>query len=373
MLCNFLFRSAVSGLLFTCVSLAADKPELISSPAWNQSSAAHYLDNRELWWQSWTPAQRDHGTSCVSCHTVVPYALSRPALRKSLGQEPSPAENVMLERVEKRVKLWNEVEPFYTDASAGAGKSVESRSTEAVLNTLILASHDAQQGHLREITRSAFDNAWALQLKDGPNAGSWNWQVFHLAPWESAESQYQGAIFVALAVGMAPDGYQAEEKVGDNVQALRSYLSREYANQPLVNRIVLLWASAKLPGLLTPQQRDTLIATVLAKQQEDGGWSLSKFGSWTRSDHTSLDSTSDGYATGLVVLALEENAISESREAVKKGLAWLVAHQDRDEGPWHTTSLNKQRDPKTDIGRFMSDAATGYAVLALENSRSQTP
>src|SRR2546422_4952025 len=37
----------------------------------------------------------------------------------------------------------------------------------------------------------------------------------------------------------------------------------------------LLWASAKMPGLLVPEQQGSIINEVLRKQQADGGWSLS--------------------------------------------------------------------------------------------------
>src|SRR5579871_1954243 len=80
--------------------LAADSP----APAWDQHAAARYLDSREVWWQNWDHAKRDHGTRCVSCHTQTPYALARPALRGSLGESaPSPMESAMLADVEKRV------------------------------------------------------------------------------------------------------------------------------------------------------------------------------------------------------------------------------------------------------------------------------
>src|ERR1700693_1168010 len=95
--------------------------------SWNQKAAAAYLDQREGWWMAWPKAARDHDTFCISCHTAVPYALSRPALRTALDEEaPSVNERRLLENVTKRVRLWKDVEPFYTDRDRGVPKAAES-------------------------------------------------------------------------------------------------------------------------------------------------------------------------------------------------------------------------------------------------------
>ena len=93
---------------------------------WNQAAAAHYLDSRETWWQGWSVSQRDHKTVCVSCHSVLPYALSRSSLRGPLGEEAaSGPEHIMLNNVLRRVTLWNQVEPFYHTGVDGPNKSPE--------------------------------------------------------------------------------------------------------------------------------------------------------------------------------------------------------------------------------------------------------
>lgn len=351
-------------------SAAASNP----SARWDPHAAAQFMDSREVWWQAWDHDKRDHGTRCVSCHTQAPYALARPVLRSALGETAvSPMETAMLSDVEKRVRNWKEMLPFYSDAIYGAGKEIESRNAESVLNAVILSSYDRSQGHLRPLTRIAFDHAWELQSTDGPDAGSWVWQNFEYTPWESKESQYHWAALMAIVTATAPGNYATEPEPAAHLNALSGYLKAHYLEQPLLNKVVALWASHWMPEIVPEARRNELLKTLFSLQRTDGGWSLTDLGAWARRDKTPLVKRPDGYATGLITLVLEETAPANPHAQrfthIQKGLDWLVANQDRATGAWPAWSLNKNRDPKSDAGQFMSDAATGYAVLALEDAR----
>ena len=319
----------------------------------------------------WPNAARDRGTFCVSCHTATPFALARPALRAALGEQgPSANETRIWENVKKRVMAWRDVEPFYPDQTRGIPKSSESRGTESVLNALILATRDAEAGRLSDETRTAFSNMWALQMRTKELSGSWAWLNFGLAPWESTTSPYFGASLAALAVGTAPGGYARSAEIQESLKLLREYLRREEERQPLFNRLVVLWASARDPELLAPERRKAIVDWAIAQQREDGGWSFASLGDWKRLDDSEPDRRSDGYATGLVTLALGGSARSVASPQVSRGLEWLRRNQDAATGRWIASSVNKQREPLSDTGRFMSDAATAFAVLSLTQARA---
>jgi squalene-hopene/tetraprenyl-beta-curcumene cyclase len=376
------------GALLTCLAVAAlvacSHPIAKVSESWDPKAAAAYLDYRAGWWMEWNGSARDHGTFCISCHTALPYALSRPALRASLAEQgPSVNERKLIENVTKRVRLGKNAGPYYSDQGYDH-KTAESLGTESVLNALILASHDAQTGQLSDDTRAAFENMWALQQTTGENRGSWRWLQFDQEPWEANDSAYYGAALAAMAVGTAPGNYASTPGIQDNLAHLREYLTRESAAQSTLNRVFLLWASTKLPGLVAPEQRDAIIKEILQRQQADGGWRLASVtwrwsgwslrsfeNMWLREDGTPMEGKSDGVATSLMTLALQEAGMPRDNPQLKHGLSWLMSNQNAAEGFWPAASVNKRRHKSSDTGRFMSDAATAFAVLALtENQRT---
>jgi len=349
-----------------------------SDRIWDAKAAASYLDQRMEWWSTWKGAARDHGTFCLSCHTAVPYALARPALRATLAEPAAAApERQLTDDVRRRVRLWGEASPLYADRNGAEG-----RGTEAVLSALMLAWGDARSKRLSADTIAAFDHMWAEQHASGDSVGAWSWANSDLSPWEDSDAQYYGAALAALAVGIAPESYQSRPQVQAPLQLLLNYLVREYPAQSLHNRLILLWAGTKLPGLLDADQRQSLIAQVLGVENRDGGWSLSTLVRKSGKGNTLLtDPDSDGYATGLVTLVLEQAAMPVAAPEVKRSLTWLARNQQGhsgswilgQEGSWVARSLNKWRNPWSNVGRFMSDAATAYAVLALTEPSQAEP
>src|SRR5215831_9814663 len=148
---------------------------------WNREAAAKYLDDQmDAWFAKRSKLRTGDGqTTCISCHTPVPYALARPALRQSMGQSaPTPQEARLIDETIRRVQTYG-VHELGNDFEEI--KKLESRGTEAVLNALVLASADAaaRRPEASASTRKALDELWQTQRPDG----TWYWLQFGLEPF----------------------------------------------------------------------------------------------------------------------------------------------------------------------------------------------
>jgi squalene-hopene/tetraprenyl-beta-curcumene cyclase len=315
---------------------------------WNARLAAQYMDSREKEWIAW-PMAMHSGVACVSCHTGLPYLLTRPALRQALGDHSGPT-------------------LYANDLFAGLKGPIVDQvyGAQVVLGSLVLAMDDAPRGKLTPEGEKAFDRMWSLQLKSGPDKGAWNWSDFDLDPWETKDAAFYGAALGALATGLAPADYQARPDIQDNVAALRTYLREGQKTQPLHNRLFLLWASSKLRDLLQDADKQAILAELWQKQESDGGWSIQSLGQWKKRDAAAVAIGSNSYATALAAYTSEQAGVPSSQASLSKALRWLRTHQDPQSGSWAAESMNHKHSTFGPVPeKFMSDAATGYATAAL--------
>jgi squalene-hopene/tetraprenyl-beta-curcumene cyclase len=379
-----IMRNAITGLVALTLSVLAVRATSGQAPAnsrtWDLTGAAAYLDQRmDTWFSKGDKLRTGQGrTICVSCHTVIPYALARPILRRAAHVAlPTPQETRLVDETIRRVDTFGSHQLLYEFEE---DKKAQSRGTESVLYALILANAGATgRRDLREPTRKALAHLWETQRPDG----AWDWLDFGLEPFESADATYQGAAWAALAAGMASQSSGATA----GREKLVAYLHDHYADQNLYNRSWALLASSRMKGVLNRADRDALVAEIGSRQRDDGGWSLQGLGPWRWSgvaapfhspgqrDDASA-SHSDGYATGLIVYALRQAGLPADHPVVNNGLRWLRADQQavRIDGPewraWRTHSLNFDREHGGQRGEpwrrlFMSDAATAFAAMAL--------
>jgi squalene-hopene/tetraprenyl-beta-curcumene cyclase len=165
----------------------------------------------------------------------------------------------------------------------------------------------------------------------------------------------------ALGVGYATDGYSSTAGALAGIERLRTYFSKNPAPS-FHHRVMLLWASTRVDGLMTSAERRATIVRLRELQQVDGGWNLPSLGDWKRHDGSTNDprAASDGYATGLSVFVLRQAGVPASDPCLKRGVAWLLSHQ-RASGRWFTRSLS------SDQHHFITHAGTAFAVLALRS------
>jgi squalene-hopene/tetraprenyl-beta-curcumene cyclase len=332
---------------------------------WKATEAGHYLDERQ---QVWFARAR-----CISCHSGLPYALARPALRQIIGvKEASAPEARMLAQIKHRVANWDKLDTkefgLYYDSNDTLKK--QSWGTEAIFNALILASDDRYEGRASPsaATKQALAHLWQTQVKTGDHKGSWEWLDFQEPPWGDKEARYVGTALAAIAVATAP-GYATaatDKDTAERVHILRDYLKAKRAGQNLHNQVWGLWTATQIDGILTKAEKKELIAKLLAKQRVDGGWSLLALGPWSRQGGAAREDAADSYATALLLHVLLQTGLSKDHDQMAKGLDWLRNHQ-ATSGAWSSVSLIKKRDPASHVGKFMSDAATAFAVIALSH------
>ncbi len=326
------------GLVLGHIPANSDEP---LAEVFSLERAARSMDLAALNWQS-QPRQQ-----CSQCHANMLHLVARPVLAGLVSEPPEVRQlfeqDIVARRWEKHGLLYN---------------------VEAVVVAVPLALHDRQTtGKLHALTRQALDRMVAVQEKDGTwgNTAGGKYAFF---------LRYEQTLFAAIGLASAPDGYSETESGRQALERIRKFAQ---ANPPkhLYAKGMLLWASAHVEGLATPDQRKAAADELLSLQRSDGGWALRRMLSDDPNQPAgrfAADLPSDGYGTGFAIFVLRQAGLPATDSRLRPGVAWLKSNQRRSGRWFHPTLSNRPNN-------VLSNTATAWAVLALqacgENSAKQ--
>jgi squalene-hopene/tetraprenyl-beta-curcumene cyclase len=325
----------VTSLLLALI--AAQEPRDVGPNEANEPLAKEYSLERGRKFMDDVSLQWQRERKCVTCHTNFAYLETGSgygAGRPAFAEVRKFTEELVRERWETKGPRWD---------------------AEVLVAAMGLALSDAGgSGKLHPLTRKALDRMWTVQKPDG----GWNWLKCGWPPMESDD--YFGVTVALLATGKAPENYAATPAAQEGVKKIREYLAKN-APPSLHHKGMLFWASRQIDGLMTAEEQKKTVDDLLALQKPDGGWAVSTFLPWKRTDGLEQDfTTSDGYGTGYVIHLARLGGIAATDERIVKGIQWLKTHQ-RESGRWFTRSLKK------DGSHFLSHAGTAFALLALSS------
>ena len=324
----------------------------------SQDLALKYVENAALAWK--------RARNCVSCHTTGTYLQLRPAMAKTLGEPATEIRKLFVQETKK-----------YTDKAEKHEQKYRSLMKSDVPTQITyiangLAAWDKHtSGNTSPETVAALQLMLNVQSKDGSYSNVTCWP-----PFES--SRYQGATVAAMALGTAPGWLKSvtDKTTLAKIAQLKKYLQTTKPAHDY-ERLVLLWASTRLSGLIEKERKQKILDMVLSKQRPDGGWSIRSFGTpetWGRgsrkkrlaAEENYQNPDSDGHQTGLAMIVLMDAGVSKDHEAIQAGAKWLLSNQ-RASGRWWTKSLN------TDTYHFITYSGTVYPLLALQKCGKLEP
>lgn len=131
---------------------------------WNARMAAQYMDSRLKEWAAW-PNALVSGVVCVSCHSGLPYLVSRPALRQALGEKSGPTlyEDLLVEGTRATV-FRTDAKELFGGVKGHLGDQVY--AAQVVVSSVVIAMEDAPRGKLSPEGEKAFERMWSIQLKE---------------------------------------------------------------------------------------------------------------------------------------------------------------------------------------------------------------
>lgn len=312
-------------------------------------AAVTYLEHGATAWSG--------SRNCVSCHTNGTYMTIRPALTPTLGKPDAAHRDFFISQLRS---LQEQPESRLKQAT---------RPAQVIYIAAGLAEWDRHvSGSLSPETREALELMFSIQLETGTWGSLDCWP-----PFES--SAYHEATVAAMAVAAAPgwlDSLSDDDKsqsLKNKIALLQHYLRTEQPPHDY-GRVVLLWAAARMPDLLTSEETEKLKATLLSKQHADGSWAMRDFAApeqWgggnraekLRAEEEFSQPPGDGHMTGLAVIVLREHGLDAKAAPLQQATTWLLQNQ-QESGRWWTRSLN------TDSWHFITYSGTAYPVLALQ-------
>ncbi|MEJ7592589.1 MAG: prenyltransferase/squalene oxidase repeat-containing protein [Planctomycetaceae bacterium] len=176
-----------------------------------------------------------------------------------------------------------------------------------------------------------------------------------------------GSSFTATYVALRALSHYGTSEQADSIKARRDAAAKWFLeNLPQDNedRVFRLRTLPYLNAAEDAIQKD--VEALLAIQQTDGGWSQTD------------EMTSDAYATGTVLTALQEvGRLPVSHPAIVSGCRYLIDSQLED-GTWHVVTHAKPIQTYYESGfphgpdQFISITATAWAALALAGTLPET-